>query len=300
MRVSVVIPTYNYAQFVTEAIDSVLAQSVPVHEIIVVDDGSTDDTRSQVAAYEDRVRYIFQRNQGLSAARNTGLSAAQGDAFALLDSDDAFHPRKLEFQIAALHANPEVVLIGTGLFSDPGARWPKVESPRLTEIPLTQFVTQTRFCPSSALFRRELWEQVGEFDRSLSGSADRDYWIRSAVLGRVCRLEAPLTFYRKHPAAMSGNAELMIAHERAVLDKAFAMSELRNRSWLMRRAYGMAALSAANMRLHDARRPRLAANAYLHSFVHWPLPFSRSDTIYSFYRLRLGLRLARELLSSQK
>ena len=96
--VSVVIPTYNYAHFVTGAVESALAQTYPDREVIVVDDGSTDDTRDRLAPFEGRIRYIHQENQGLSAARNTGIRAARGALVAFLDSDDLWHPEKLAVQ----------------------------------------------------------------------------------------------------------------------------------------------------------------------------------------------------------
>jgi hypothetical protein len=218
---------------------------------------------------------------------------------ALLDSDDAFHPRKLELQTAYLEAHPEVGLVGTVAFAGLARTdWP-VLHPRLPArlVPLHAHVVRTRFCPSSALFRRSLWEAVGGFDPAVSGTADRDYWIRSAAISGVAILEAPLTFYRYHEGAMNRNTALMIAHERAVLDKAFKLPELRGRLWLRWRAYGLAALSAAYMHLCDAGHPHVAAGAYLKSFLYWPLPFCRSDTKRSLYRLRFGLRLARGLLT---
>ena len=122
--VSVVVPTYDYGCFVAEAVASALAQTYPHREVIVVDDGSTDDTREVLAPYSDRIRYIFQSNQGLSAARNTGIRAAQGEFIALLDSDDVWHPRKLEVQMHFLHDLPEVGLLGTDLFMDQRSHWP--------------------------------------------------------------------------------------------------------------------------------------------------------------------------------
>lgn len=297
MRVSVIIPTYNYAQFVTEAIDSVLSQTRLPHEVIIVDDGSTDDTRARVARYGDRVRYIFQENRGLSAARNAGLAAATGDALALLDSDDAFHPRKLEFQVAYLEANPTVGLVGTRTFSDASLRWPKLDTPLASTLPLEAHVIRTLFCPSSALFRRTLQENIGDFDRAVSGSADRDYWIRAAAASRVAVLQSPLTFYRLHAGSMNRNAVMMIAHEKAVLDQSFAMPELRHRFFLRRRAYGLAALSAAYMLLQDAGRSRAAAVSCLKSFLYFPLPFRKSETRIRLVRLRLGIRIALSVLT---
>src|SRR5215475_7548246 len=109
--VSVVIATYNRSAQVKEAIDSVLAQSVPVREIIVVDDGSKDDTRHQLSAYGDRIVPFFRSNQGASAARNYGMRAARGEWIAFLDDDDVWLPTKIERQMALARGNPKLGLI---------------------------------------------------------------------------------------------------------------------------------------------------------------------------------------------
>lgn len=114
MRVSVVIPSYNRAQRLPAAIDSVLRQGLPEMEVIVVDDGSVDDTRAVVERYGDRVRYVHQPNAGVGAARNTGIRHATGDVVAFLDSDDRWHDFKLSMQLAVLEARPDVGLV----FSD--------------------------------------------------------------------------------------------------------------------------------------------------------------------------------------
>ncbi|MBU1710567.1 MAG: glycosyltransferase, partial [Proteobacteria bacterium] len=104
--VSIIIPTYNRSAFLQEAIDSVLAQSYSPYEIIVVDDGSADDTPEVVKAYESKVRYIRRENSGPAAARNTGIKAARSDYIAFLDDDDRFDKRKLEIQVKAMVDNP--------------------------------------------------------------------------------------------------------------------------------------------------------------------------------------------------
>src|SRR5436305_5180727 len=100
--VSVVIPTYNCGGLVAEAVGSVLAQSRLPAEIIVVDDGSRDDTRERLAPFGDRIRYVCQANQGVSAARNLGVQHARGEVIAFLDADDIWHPRRLELQLQVM------------------------------------------------------------------------------------------------------------------------------------------------------------------------------------------------------
>ena len=120
--VSVIIPTYNRAPFVGEAIESALAQTRPPLEVVVVDDGSTDDTADRVAHYGDRVVYVRQTNAGPATARNTGIGHARGDLIALLDSDDRWLPQKLEWQVP-LFDDPEVGMVHAGFrcFGSPAA-----------------------------------------------------------------------------------------------------------------------------------------------------------------------------------
>lgn len=125
MKVSVLIPTYNRAAFVTQAIDSVLDQDFRDREIVVVDDGSTDDTPRLLAAYGDRIRYVRTENRGVAAARNTGMALARGEYLCYLDSDDLYHPAKLAVQAAFLDANPDVGMVYTefSAFDDERGTW---------------------------------------------------------------------------------------------------------------------------------------------------------------------------------
>jgi len=110
-RVSVLIPTYNRADLLCEALDSVLAQSFQDFEIIVIDDGSTDDTRDKVARYGERVRYEYGAHEGPAPARNRGFRAARGEYVCILDSDDLYYPHKLAMQVAHLDARPDTVMV---------------------------------------------------------------------------------------------------------------------------------------------------------------------------------------------
>lgn len=285
MRVSVVIPSYNYAVYLPAAIDSVLAQTRPAAEVIVVDDGSTDDTRELVAAYGDKVRYVYQTNQGLSAARNTGLRLASGTHVALLDSDDAFHPQKLEYQVRYLEANRQVALIGTRNWSDPARRVSALPEPSGRLIPLNDIVVRTPFCPSSVLMTRECAERVGGFDPDVSAAADRDYWIRAAAVFPVATLDSELTFYRLHPQSMSRNVELMLRHESAVMTKAFDLPQLSGQPLLQRKSRA-ANLYAAGLMYREAGRPWAAVVHMCRSVATWPLPLTTGTEQLSGVRLR--------------
>ncbi len=294
--VSVVIPTFNYGGLVSEAVDSVLAQSYCQVEIIVVDDGSEDDTRQRLERYGDRIVYCYQANSGLSAARNKGITLARGELIALLDSDDAFHPEKLSLQVKFLTTHPEVGLVGTDAFTDQPVRWtdslPDDLEAVSEEVSLDQVVVKSRFSPSSVMFRRECLTTVGRFDPKLKSVEDRDMWIRIAARHRMATIHLPLTWYRLTPGSMSQNAVRMEHFEQVVLDKAFAMPELRGRWILRKKAYGLAACSAAYMYLASGE-PKSAWRCMLLSFLRWPLPIRVPDVRSPFGRTRLLLRLSK-------
>ncbi len=200
--VSVVIPAHNYAHYLPGAIASVLAQTHRALEVIIVDDGSTDDTRAVVAKDRDpRVRYLWQQNAGLSAARNTGIHAARMPFVAFLDADDCWLPDLLtavvgQFVLMA----PEFALVATNCARIDADGNP-VEMRRFSEeldreLTARDFVLRNRPLSSSIVVRRDVFVRHGGFDTSLRSSEDRDMWIRLAMqhrfffLGERLRLSA--------------------------------------------------------------------------------------------------------------
>jgi glycosyltransferase involved in cell wall biosynthesis len=193
MQVSVVIPTFNRAQLLGRAIDSVLAQTFRDLEIIVVDDGSTDDTRDVVARYGDAVRYLHQPNAGVSAARNAGVRAARHELIAFLDSDDVWLPRKLELQVPPM-ADPEVVLCftnrtwtsrpGVDRFAEVGYRFDR--SPCVLDDParIATWPRGSGIIASGALYRRDAFLRVGGYDERLRVFEDLRLDFRLAMLGK--------------------------------------------------------------------------------------------------------------------
>jgi glycosyltransferase involved in cell wall biosynthesis len=186
-EVSVIIPTWNRRDLIVRAIDSVLAQTRPVAEVIVVDDGSTDGTGEILAQrYDDRIIYVHQVNAGVSAARNRGLALARGRYLALLDSDDAWLPEKTARQIALLEADPSLgmVLCDVRREDRDGRLIDLFERRRQipTDGPALRWVLQDpALAPVSALFRREVYETVGGFDESLRTAEDLDFHLRVAA-----------------------------------------------------------------------------------------------------------------------
>ena len=203
--VSVVIPTYDSAAVLTDAIDSVLAQTRPADEIIVVDDGSTDDTAQVCKAYGDRIRCIRQENQGASVARNTGIAAACGNWLAFLDADDTWEPQKLALQLDALAQHPEAdFAVTAALVWSPDDRtyyqyrWDGPIEPDTMRAELLVRNIFTGIC-SSLLVRREALESVGCFAPG-KASEDRRLAIDLLERHRAVLIDGALIRQRPGPA----------------------------------------------------------------------------------------------------
>jgi glycosyltransferase involved in cell wall biosynthesis len=194
MNISVIIPSWNRAERLAAALDSVYAQSVPPLEIIVVDDGSTDHTRELLARHYPEVHYIFQQNQGVSQARNTGITAASGEWLALLDSDDRWEPCKLEQQQAAIRATPGCKLchsdelwVRNGNRVNPMKKHAK-HGGRIFRHCLPLCVIS----PSAVMIHRDIFREMGLFDETLPACEDYDLWLRICAIYPVLHVDQPL------------------------------------------------------------------------------------------------------------
>lgn len=211
---SVVIPAYNAAWCVGKAVDSVLAQKGCGFEVVVVDDGSTDDTAAVLARYGDAIRVVRQRNQGLSAARNAGIRAARGEFVAFLDADDWWLPGKLAPQLALLRARPEVGFCSCAArVEDPDGRllnlWPAPRWRGPFLVHLFGSAADVAGSGSAVVARRALFDRVGGFDESLRSLEDIDMWMRLAAVTDYACLDEPLVVILKRPGSMSRNLEVM-------------------------------------------------------------------------------------------
>ena len=197
-RVSVIIPTYNRADFLKEAIDSVLAQTYRDIEVVVVDDGSTDHTGEILAAYGAQVIPLFQENQGVSSARNLGIRSSSGTYVALLDSDDYWLPQKLEQQIAIMESQPGLQVCHTEeIWIRRGVRVnPKKKHQKYSGDIFPYCLPLCVISPSSVCIRRSLFATVGLFDEALPACEDYDLWLRITKTYPVHFIETPLLVKR--------------------------------------------------------------------------------------------------------
>ena len=227
-QVSVIIPAYNYAHFLPEAIASVLAQTWTALELIVVDDGSTDDTAGVCARFPDpRLRYLHQANAGLSAARNTGIREARFPYVAFLDADDRWEPGFLATVFREFHRlGPEFAAVGTACarmnsHGEPLAP-PRRNFLHTGELTTAIFCLRNRPLSSSVVVRRDVFDECGTFDTTLRSSEDRDMWIRITARGhRFFYLGEPLAVIRRHAQNMSKNAPRMKRNSGLVLRRAW-------------------------------------------------------------------------------
>lgn len=240
--VSVIIPNYNYAQYLPQALDSVLAQTYPHVEIIVVDDGSTDKSGAVLRKYGDRIRVIQQHREGVSIARNRGAHESKGQLLAFLDADDVWLPMKLERQVARFLKDPDLGLVhcgweaidNLGVVAEPhldGMEGWVAKELLLLRRPVVNVVG------SSAVVTRNVFEEIGGFDRRLSTSADWDFSYRLAINRRVAFVPEVLLQYRQHGTNMHANIRLMEHDTLIAFSKAFASNseEIQN---LRRQSYG--------------------------------------------------------------
>lgn len=225
--VSVVIPAYNYGQYLKEAIESVLAQTSGELECIVVDDGSTDNTREVVEAFQDpRVRYEPKPNGGLSSARNWGIQKARHDYVAFLDADDRWLPGFLDRVMRAFSEVEErcgAVATAAHRIDEHGRR---VEGSKFTfgatgELTFRDFCLRNKPLSTSIVARRQALMECGAFDESLRSSEDRDYWLRLTARGwKIHFLDEPLAEIRRHSSNMSSAAARMQSNRAVVLSRA--------------------------------------------------------------------------------
>jgi glycosyltransferase involved in cell wall biosynthesis len=232
-RIAVIIPAFNASAFVAETLDSVLAQTLPAAEIVVVDDGSADNSAEIAAGFSPRVKVLRQKNSGTAGARQRGAEATSSELVLFLDADDVLLPSALAMLADTLRANPAAVLaVGAAEMWTPGAANPTVPDPDVVwpeekhfwrELLLGNRIRTT----GCVLMRRAALVAAGGWDPDwrLLGTEDWEMWLRLAEQGPFARVPGPVLKYRLHPGSFT------VAQRRKVLVSAFAMLAKHRARW---------------------------------------------------------------------
>jgi FkbM family methyltransferase len=289
-EISVVIPAYNAARFLPRAIASVLSQTHQPGEIIVVDDGSADDTRSVVAAYAPRVTYVWRKNGGVSAARNCAVERASGKWIAFLDADDAWRTDKLKRQMQGLQLQPGAVLSYSDYMvvsADGSSRGVAACRPQEL-LPTVRY--RCPFPPSVAVVERKAFLAAGGFAENLLGGEDWDFWVRLVLAyspRAFVHVAEPLTYYNVVPDSLSQQTRYQFEQylglvEHRLLDGLSGIPRVICRRKILARLYRDAAVAFRQQNAPDHFR-------YMwRSLLAWPIP---SDSIQSD-RYRIAANMA--------
>ncbi len=249
MTVSFIIPNYNHARFVRHAIDSALAQTYPDTEIIVVDDGSTDDSRAVLTEYGDRIHTIFQANAGLSGARNTGVAAATGEYIALLDADDTIEATYTQRMLQALAQHPEAdgVYCGFRFVDHNDQSLSQVENRIVPpeDLYAAMLVDGNFWVPESLLARTACYRELGKFDTRQRFVEDWDVWLRFSQRYTIVGIEDILIRYRVVPGSLWCNPRGNLDGRIMVLNKHLGGAPAAPGRDLIHQAYASAYLRAA-------------------------------------------------------
>lgn len=234
--VSVVIPAYNSARYIADALDSVLRQDYPAIEILVIDDGSTDHTTDIVARYGNKVRLLAQTNQGSAAARNHGIRHANGKYIAFLDADDAWWSHKIRFQVDALNQSGHKMAYSRfirwyqdagGHFTHPETEFLATPNPNVSDdkvvtgSPYAELLLDCIVWTSTVIVEKAELEKVGMFDEYLRKGQDYDLWLRLSRQIDMLGLEQPTALYRIHPTSITTSLKT-INYEYLILSRAVA------------------------------------------------------------------------------
>lgn len=301
-KVSVIVPSYNRADYISETIESILAQSFKDFELIFIDDGSTDNTEELVkafASHDERVKYFKQKNSERAVARSYGMSLAQGELVCLVDSDDLWYPNKLEVQVAKMDADPELCCCYAAVDRIDLESKPVKSSPRQQEGwsgNIYEKLLERNFIPSvTPMIRKKFIDVVGKQVTEFIPYEDWDFWLRLARIGKFEHLTDVLGSYRLHPGQSVQNVKAEKIEEvtfkvldanRPTTDEAYSLAYLRCAYWyiiagnlryarkLLRRA-----LSRSGKRSYDYRWWGL----YLMSFVKILAPGFVDNLLGSFH-----------------
>ena len=298
--VSVVLPAYNSEAFVRSTIESVLKQTFRDFELIVIDDGSVDDTARIMSSYGDQLRYILKKNGGQSSARNVGIKMARGEYIAFIDHDDIWFDNKLELQLKEMAFSESVGMVTCGAitFTDNeelGSETPKVNDLGRDAVLNKLLIGNFLGSCSKALVKRKCFQEVGLFDESLKMAEDWDMWFRIAKCYDIRSIELPLIKYRIHPMNFSYlNGEINLSNEIRFLTRVFAEPSFRRKFRVKHHAFSRRYVSAAWTLKNACQNKNIGC--YLTKAFHCypPVVFNKAFIGLWVYWMRIRFRESRE------
>lgn len=222
--ISVIIPAYNAEITIERAIKSVLSQTYKEIEIIIIDDGSTDNTVECIRPFGNAVKYIYQENCGVSIARNTGVAAAYGEWVAFLDADDEWHPDKLKIQMKYIQDIPDIIFCSTkDIYAEQGENKPfpefDINSSGYSIWQQIAILRKNKINTSSVLLKRNIFNKVGGFDETLHHSEDRDLWLKILYRGKGIHIHLPLTKSYRIPGSLSSKVVYRSQCQLKIIDR---------------------------------------------------------------------------------
>lgn len=299
-RVSIIIPTYNRAAMLKEALESVLAQTYSDYEVLVVDDGSTDNTREVVESLQrpDKIRYIPREHQERSRTRNYGISQARGEYIAFLDSDDMFLPHKLEKQVALMDQHPEYGMSYTSALVVDGEGKPLPSGYLATASgwiyrDIVFFIPVTVTMPT-VMVRAPVLDAVGGFDEKLVRFEDTDMWRRIARHCQILAIPEHLSVIRAHAGHMMVDPQKVLDQMKQYVGKVLADDTIlgpisrRKGAAFLYYHYGISVL-------HNREWHPIARRYFLETVRYWPLQLGAYPCIAATYLNESGWAAAQSL-----
>ena len=297
-KVSVLIATFNCAKYIAEAIDSVLDQTYTDYEIIIVDDGSTDDTKSIIKTYldknADKIKYYYQENQGLACARNVAIKYSKGKYIAFLDADDKWLPPRLEIGVAILDNEPDIGLVHSndikidenGSLLKGYTKHKKHLSGYISEDLLLRKI---HIQGGTVLFRRKCLDKVGLLDPYLTylGAEDRDLWYRISKEFKVKYVDRQLAYYRIRKDSLSRNTTNMLKARYYIVNKYYPSN--RGKKVLRKRMLSAIHIEIADSLYWFSKKFGKAIEEYLKAIAIFPFNFT--------YYLHLGKAIFKYIIS---
>lgn len=299
--VSVIIPAYNCGKYLKEAVDSVLNQTYKNVEIIIIDDGSTDDTQKVAEEFSKKVIYHRQPHRGAASARNEGIKRASGDFIAFLDADDVWLKEKVARQVMYFEKNPEVGLVYTDLYRlDAGSnriisKWSDV-FPVKEGFVFRDLIERNFIQTSAVMIKKKVVDEIGFFDEEFKAYEDIDYWVRVAEKFKIGYIPEPLVIYRMFPESLSKKG-LWMAEGRLKVFKKHA-HKIQDERWQKR---VLADIYSEFMVAHYLNSNMKEARRYFYmAFSQDPKILLRGRTTETFLKTLLGKTIVNWLRSMKR